>query len=809
MTALSSYSTGTISVSADGTTVTASSALWLTNVKPGDLFQSGHFCVPITDITDEMHLTITPWPGATVSGAAYSIWKVSQQRIVGETYAQAVDNLVTALDTTGFFVFVRPSLTEPDPSLGDDGQYAFQPTTGKTWVKAAGIWTYLGIYKGMQFRGVYDNAATYSLGDVQTTSGTSYVYINATPSAGHTAPNAPYWQVLASIGNTGATGATGASYSGTSTTSLLIGTGSKAFTTQAGLAYTSGARVRASSAANTSNWMEGLATYSGTTLTINVDKTNGSGTLADWNFNIAGVPGAGDLSSANNLSDLANVATARTNLGIHEIDVSVFGAIGDDSTPCQTAFDNAIAALPASGGKVLVPPGIFRVVSVTVPAGVILQGSGRYATDIRTTSASADAIVLSGQGSVINDCHVTSSVIASLRTGTGIKITGSVLAGAHRCRVDGHDYGIWTQGPATEISYCLVAGCNLDGIFLDGSVSNMNETSVVECQSNGNGGCGFRAIAGGASGTAGLWFYRPTAVGNAGDGMAFEDGVSDVYITAPELSTNGGINLNTANNAVCYSFSVSGGLFETSTQQAIWIGPNVSGFTVSGATIGTTGPAGIVSQGKDVSITGNVFGGSINSAINVTSGSAGHVITGNRVSNNFGGTPTNGLIIDVGAGALSLDGNDLSGATTPLFGNIPAGSAVGKNKGLLDYIPATVVSGSAVALTTNVPANVTSINLPAGEWDVSGTVYFNIASGTTLNVLLASISTASAALDTAPGHFQIIDFPGTAFGTATYSIPQPATRISVSAPTPVYLVTQATFGTSALSAFGAIRAVRA
>lgn len=43
MTALSSYSTGTVSVSADGTIVTASSALWLSNVKPGDLFQSGAF----------------------------------------------------------------------------------------------------------------------------------------------------------------------------------------------------------------------------------------------------------------------------------------------------------------------------------------------------------------------------------------------------------------------------------------------------------------------------------------------------------------------------------------------------------------------------------------------------------------------------------------------------------------------------------------------------------------------------------------------------------------------------------------------
>lgn len=319
MTALSSYSTGTVAVSADGTTVTGTSTLWLNtgNVKPGDLFQSGHFCVPITDVVDDTHLTITPWPGSTLSGASYVVWKVSQQRIVGETYAADVAKMVGALNTSGFYVFVDIAETVPDPSLGDDGQYAFQPTTGKTWAKVAGVWSFLGIYKAFQLKGAWSGATAYAAGDVVSLSGSSYVCV--LDHTNHTPPNATYWQLLASIGATGNTGPTGAGYGGTSTTSLAIGTGSKVFTTQAGLAYTNGARVRASSAANTSNWMEGLATYSGTTLTINVDKTNGGGTLADWNFNVVGQPGAGDLSSANNLSDLANAATARSNLGIPTI----------------------------------------------------------------------------------------------------------------------------------------------------------------------------------------------------------------------------------------------------------------------------------------------------------------------------------------------------------------------------------------------------------------------------------------------------------------------------------------------------------
>lgn len=202
MTALASYSTGTIAVAADGTTVTGTSTLWLSagNAKPGDFFQVGHFGVFITDATDDTDLIIQPWPGTTVSGAAYNIWKVSQQRIVRAGSAADVDKLVGALDTSGFFVFVGVALTVPDPSLGNDGQFAFQPTTGKIWERVAGVWTYLGVYGAFQLRGAYDNAATYSYGDVQVTSGSSYIYINATPSAGHTAPTrhtGNCWRVLA------------------------------------------------------------------------------------------------------------------------------------------------------------------------------------------------------------------------------------------------------------------------------------------------------------------------------------------------------------------------------------------------------------------------------------------------------------------------------------------------------------------------------------------------------------------------------------------------------------------------------------
>lgn len=143
---LPTYQTGTASVANGGTVVTGTGAIWSgTNVKEGDFFARADGVAIITEVTDSTHLKITPWPGATVSGGAYTIHQFFSGRVVGEAAARDVDNLVAALDKTGFIFFVGPLETAPDPSLGDDGQYGEQPSTGKRWIKTAGVWVYLGI----------------------------------------------------------------------------------------------------------------------------------------------------------------------------------------------------------------------------------------------------------------------------------------------------------------------------------------------------------------------------------------------------------------------------------------------------------------------------------------------------------------------------------------------------------------------------------------------------------------------------------------------------------------------------------------
>lgn len=105
-----------------------------------------------------------------------------------------------------------------------------------------------------------------------------------------------------SQGDAGPQGAAGAGYAGTSTTSkALANSGSQTITTQTGLAYTAGCRVKLSYSADVAKFMEGSVTAynSGTgSLTFTADYAEGSGTYADWLVNLTGARGANGATGA-------------------------------------------------------------------------------------------------------------------------------------------------------------------------------------------------------------------------------------------------------------------------------------------------------------------------------------------------------------------------------------------------------------------------------------------------------------------------------------------------------------------------------
>ena len=106
---------------------------------------------------------------------------------------------------------------------------------------------------------------------------------------------------------------------GTSTTSHNISTGSKTFSTQSGKSWIVGQWVLISNSASAANYMVGYITaYSGTSLTVDVRSTAGSGTgVATWNISLAApssdaVLNAQLVQHMQHALDLAGIAARRS-----------------------------------------------------------------------------------------------------------------------------------------------------------------------------------------------------------------------------------------------------------------------------------------------------------------------------------------------------------------------------------------------------------------------------------------------------------------------------------------------------------------
>ena len=129
-------------------------------------------------------------------------------------------------------------------------------------------------------------------------------------------------------------------------------------------------------------------------------------------------------------------------------------------------------------------------------------------------------------------------------------------------------------------------------------------------------------------------------------------------------------------------------------------------------------------------------------------------------------------------------------------------------------VTSTVASGAAVSLTTNTAANITSISLAPGDWDISGVIDFNPAATTSVTNITTSASLTSATVSSQAGGSGLGTDPTMIWNQAA-SVPAgvmamevPAVRLSITATTTVYLVAKATFTVSTMTAYGTIRANR-
>lgn len=172
-------------------------------------------------------------------------------------------------------------------------------------------------------------------------------------------------------------------------------------------------------------------------------------------------------------------------------------------------------------------------------------------------------------------------------------------------------------------------------------------------------------------------------------------------------------------------------------------------------------------------------------------------LSGQTGTSSFVGSTSPTLITPI-LGAATATSITFSPTTGGIVGTTTNDNAGAGKVG--ELISSVIASGSPVSFTSTVTKDLTSISLTAGDWDVSGNIYF---SATTVLAANVWISATSATLpDTS-----LRALVATTAGASALSVCAPYFRASLSGTTTIYISGDAT-STGTLTGVGGIYARR-
>jgi hypothetical protein len=410
------------------------------------------------------------------------------------------------------------------------------------------------------------------------------------------------------------------------------------------------------------------------------------------------------------------------------------------------------------------------------------------------SGVAADLSAIDVRGPNIDTTQTGGLKIANTFTGTINHVSGIFVepVGGSACNITAEWFGVHIAGP-----FVSAGGTSADYTALKvGDCSTVGGGGTVPGTKRGLWCDGVNSIAeingpltGGRAAGSALTLQSTTGVGTT-DNIIFKGG------------NNGAITYGVFKQNSLSEAALGIGTTTVGANHLVFVeGSSTSprGIAINRSTVANEGTSLNFTAGAAKAGASNQNGGNINylAGASTGSGTAGHFFYA------YPGTAaaaSDNTVTEV-INARVLTGVQIRGTATN--DNAPAGY-VG------EFISSTITSGSAVAMTTGVATNITSIVLTPGDWDVWWNGAMSFGAGTNFTLATVSISLVSATTNFTPPFFGALPTVsgGVVWVNGTNIMIAPA-RFQVTSNTTVFAVGFCNFTVSTAAMYGALCARRA